>query len=51
MSKKLTKTKLKMAAIGNNMVEAGAELYSDPEIKNEFKDKSRNKKPVNKGNL
>lgn len=37
MSKKLTTTKLKMAAIGNNMMEAGAELYSNPEIKNKFK--------------
>lgn len=44
MSKKLTKTKLKMAAIGNNMMEAGAELYSDFEIKNKVKEKSEKKK-------
>lgn len=38
MSKKLTTTKLKMAALGNNMIEAGAELYRDPEIKNKIKE-------------
>lgn len=43
MSNKLTTTKLKMAAIGNNMIEAGAELYSNPEIKNKFKKKSEKK--------
>ena len=32
MSKKLSSTKLKMAALGNNMIEAGAEIYADPEI-------------------
>jgi hypothetical protein len=41
MSKKLTTTKLKMAALGNGMIEAGAELYSDPEIKNKFKEKPK----------
>lgn len=39
MSKKLTTTKLKMAAAGNNMMEAGAELYSDPKVKNKIKEK------------
>jgi hypothetical protein len=39
MSKKLTATKLKMSALGNNMIEAGAEIYTDPEIKNKFKNK------------
>ena len=39
MSKKLTSTKLKMAALGNNMIEAGAEIYIDPKIKNKIKNK------------
>ena len=39
MSKKLTSTKLKIAALGNNMIEAGAEIYFDPEIKNKFNKK------------
>lgn len=33
MSSKLTSTKLKMAALGNN-IETGAEIYSNPEIRN-----------------
>ncbi len=45
MSKKLTAAQLRMAALGNNMVEAGAEIYSNPEvrdkIKNNLKDKSK----------
>jgi len=36
MSSKLTPTKLKMAALGNNNIEAGAEIYSDPKIKNKL---------------
>ncbi len=40
MSSKLTATKLKMAALGNNNIEAGAEIYSDPEIKNKIKNKA-----------
>lgn len=36
MSKKLTETKLKMAALGNHMMEAGAEIYSNPEVKKEI---------------
>lgn len=39
MSKKLTATKLKMAAIGNNMLEAGAEIYSNPEVKEKIREK------------
>jgi hypothetical protein len=45
MSKKLTATKMKMAALGNNMIEAGAEIYIDTEIKNKFKNKSVKKEP------
>ena len=30
MSKKMTDTKIKMAAIGNNMMEVGQEIYIDP---------------------
>jgi hypothetical protein len=37
MSKKLTETKLKMAALGNHMMEAGAEIYSNPEVRREIK--------------
>lgn len=39
MSKKLTATKLKMSALGNNMIEAGAEIYIDPEVKNKLRNK------------
>ena len=39
MSSKLTPTKLKMAALGNNNIEAGAEIYSNPEIKKKIKNK------------
>ncbi|MBU3075893.1 hypothetical protein [Clostridium estertheticum] len=39
MSSKLTATKLKMAALGKYDIEAGAETYSDPEIKNKIKNK------------
>jgi len=45
MSKKLTATKLKMSALGNNMIEAGAEIYVDPEVKENIKDKSSKKEP------
>jgi len=45
MSTKLTLTKLKMAALGNNNIEAGAEIYSDPEIKNKIKNKPIIKEP------
>lgn len=44
MSKKLTRTKLKMAAIANNMMEAGAELYSNPEVKNKINKKIQDEK-------
>ena len=45
MSSKLTATKLKMAALGNNDIEAGAEIYSDREIKNKIKNKLTKKEP------
>lgn len=45
MSSKLTGTKLKMAALGNNDIEAGAEIYSNPEIKNKIKNKLAKKEP------
>lgn len=44
MSKKLTRTKLKMAAIENNMMEIGAELYSNPEVRSKIKKKVQNEK-------
>ena len=44
MSKKLSITKLKMAALGNNMIEAGAELYKDLGIKDNVKEKEKNVK-------
>jgi hypothetical protein len=34
MSKKVTATKMKMAAIGNNMIEVGKEIYIDPQKEN-----------------
>jgi hypothetical protein len=37
MTKKLSAVQLRMAAIQNNMMEAGAELYSSPEVKKEIK--------------
>jgi hypothetical protein len=37
MSKKLSATKLKMAALGNNMIEAGREIYINPPGKDEIK--------------
>lgn len=37
MSKKMTAAQLRMAALGNNMMEAGAELYSNPEVKEKIK--------------
>lgn len=46
MSKKLTAAQLRMAALGNNMVEAGAEIYSNPEVRDKIKNnlKDKNKK-------
>lgn len=44
MSKKLTRTKIKMAAIENNMMEIGAELYSNPEVRSRIKKKVQNEK-------
>ncbi|MFL0253041.1 hypothetical protein ACJDT4_21775 [Clostridium neuense] len=46
MSKKLSVTKLKMAAIANHMMEAGAELYSNPEVKSKIKKKIEDKKEL-----
>lgn len=47
MSKKLTAAQLRMAALGNHMMEAGAELYQNPEvvekIKNELREDSKKK--------
>ncbi|OPJ59442.1 hypothetical protein [Clostridium oryzae] len=44
MSKKITKTKIKMAGIGNHMMEAGAEIYANPEVKDKIKKKLENRK-------
>ncbi|WP_179631858.1 hypothetical protein [Clostridium peptidivorans] len=44
MSKKLTAAQLRMAALGNNMIEVGAEIYKNPEIKNKIKNNIANKK-------
>ncbi|WP_234121410.1 hypothetical protein [Clostridium hydrogenum] len=44
MGKKLTRTKLKMAAIANNMMEVGAELYSNTEVKNKINKKIQDEK-------
>lgn len=38
MTKKLTKMQLRMAALGKNMMEAGAEFYSNPEIREKIKE-------------
>lgn len=37
MNKKLTNMQLRMAALGNDMAEAGAELYRNPEVKEKIK--------------
>lgn len=37
MSKELTNMQLRMAALGNNMAETGAELYRSPEVREEIK--------------
>jgi hypothetical protein len=39
MTKELTKAQLRMAALGNHMMEAGAELYSNPEVREKIKEK------------
>ena len=49
MSKELTSTKLKMAALGNDMIEAGAEIYIDTKIKNKLKNKPENIRGDNNG--
>jgi hypothetical protein len=38
MSKDMTKTQLKMAALGNHMMEAGAEIYKSPEVREKIKE-------------
>jgi hypothetical protein len=38
MTKELTKAQLRMAALGNHMMEAGAELYSNPEVREKIKE-------------
>lgn len=37
MSKKLSAAQLRMAALGNNMMEAGAEIYRNPEVTKKIK--------------
>jgi hypothetical protein len=37
MAKKLTAAQLRMAALGNNMMEAGAEIYKSPEVRKKIK--------------
>lgn len=44
MSKKLTNMQLRMAALGNDMLEAGAELYRNPEVREEIKKNIKNEK-------
>lgn len=43
MAKKLTAAQLRMAALGNNMMEAGAEIYKNPEVKKKIKDNLKHK--------
>jgi hypothetical protein len=47
MTKKLTAAQLRMAALGNHMMEAGAELYQNPDIvvkiKRELREDNRKK--------
>lgn len=49
MKEELTAAKLRMAALGNNMMEIGAEFYENPEvrekIKNNIKEDAQKKKP------
>lgn len=44
MAKKLTAAQLRMAALGNNMMEAGAEIYKNPEVRKKIKDTLKDKK-------
>lgn len=44
MTKKLTSMQLRMAALGNHMMEAGAELYENPEVREKIKDNISKKK-------
>ena len=43
MSKKLTAAQLRMAALGNNMMEAGAEIYRNPEVRKKIKNNLESK--------
>lgn len=45
MSKKLTAAQLRMAALGNNMMEAGVELYKNPEVRKKIKNNLASKEP------
>jgi hypothetical protein len=38
MTKELTKMQLRMAALENHMMEAGAELYANPEVTQKIKE-------------
>lgn len=44
MRKKLTGAQLRMAALQNNMMEVGAEIYKNPEVTNKIKNTLANKK-------
>lgn len=44
MTKKLTAAQLRMAALGNNMMEAGAEIYKNPNVKMNIKNNIKHKK-------
>lgn len=44
MSKKLTGAQLRMAALQNNMMEVGAEIYKNPEVRNKIKNTLENMK-------
>jgi hypothetical protein len=43
MTKELTEAQLRMAALGNHMMEAGAELYSNPEVREKIKENIKDK--------
>lgn len=43
MTKKLTAAQLRMAALGNNMMEAGAEIYKNPEVRKKIKENIKDK--------
>ncbi len=43
----MSKTQLKMAAIGNHMMEAGAEIYKNPEVREKIKENLLKKETKN----